>query len=105
MTEAGFARHFKTHFIYAALFSFFVNLALLAPPLYMIQVFDRGLVSRSNETLVMLSLGVLGILAVMMVLDYLRALLLLGAGGLLDHLLGDRVINRLIENGSRMQQT
>lgn len=104
MTAAGgFVRHFKTHFIYAGLFSFFVNLALLAPPLYMIQVFDRVLVSRSNETLVMLSVGALGILAVMMVLDYLRALLLLGAGGLLEHLLGDRVINRLIENGSRMQ--
>lgn len=101
--EMGFVRNFKTHFVYAGLFSFFVNLALLVPPLYMIQVFDRVLVSRSNETLVMLSVGALMVLAVMMALDYLRALLLLGAGGLLDRMLGERVINRLIENGSRMQ--
>ena len=101
--EKGFVRNFKTHFVYAGLFSFFVNLALLVPPLYMIQVFDRVLVSRSNETLVMLSVGALMVLAVMMALDYLRALLLLGAGGLLDRLLGERIIYRLIENGSRMQ--
>lgn len=99
----GFIRNFKTHFLYAGLFSFFVNLALLVPPLYMIQVFDRVLISRSNETLVMLTVGALAVLAVMMALDYLRALLLLGAGGTLDRLLGEKVIDRLIENGSRMQ--
>lgn len=99
----GFIRNFKTHFLYAGLFSFFVNLALLVPPLYMIQVFDRVLISRSNETLVMLTVGALAVLAVMMALDYLRALLLLGAGGTLDRLVGEKVIDRLIENGSRMQ--
>lgn len=99
----GFIRNFKTHFLYAGLFSFFVNLALLVPPLYMIQVFDRVLISRSNETLVMLTVGALAVLAVMMALDYLRALLLLGAGGMLDRLVGEKVIDRLIENGSRMQ--
>lgn len=38
-------------FLYAALFSFAVNLLLLVPPLYMLQVFDRVLASRHTETL------------------------------------------------------
>ena len=40
----------------AAGFSLLINLALLAPSLFMLQVFDRVLSTRSVETLVMLSL-------------------------------------------------
>ena len=43
---------------YAAGFSIFVNLMLLGPTLFMLQVFDRVLSSRSEATLVMLSIGV-----------------------------------------------
>ena len=39
----------------AALFSFFINLAMLVSPLYMMQVYDRVLQSRSGATLVMLT--------------------------------------------------
>jgi PrtD family type I secretion system ABC transporter len=97
-------RQFRTHFIYAGLFSFFINIALLVPPLYMIQVFDRVLVSRSPETLAMLTLAAAGFLVLMLFLDYLRGQLLQGAGGLMDRLLGDRVIGALIENASRVNR-
>lgn len=100
----SFLRHFKTHFMYAGLFSFFINLTLLVPPLYMIQVFDRVLSSRSNETLLMLSLLSIGMLLLMWALDYLRVLLLQGAGALLDSLLGERVIGGLIENASKVSK-
>ncbi len=43
-------------------------------------------------------------LTVMLAFDCLR-LLLLGSGGMLDKLFGEKVIDRLIENGSRMQPT
>jgi ABC-type protease/lipase transport system fused ATPase/permease subunit len=38
-------------FLFAALFSLAINTLLLAPSLYMLQVFDRVLASRSEETL------------------------------------------------------
>ncbi len=101
----SFFRQFRTHLVYAGLFSFFINLVLLVPPLFMIQVFDRVLVSRSVETLVMLTIAAVGMLGVMMVLDYLRGLLLLGAGAAIDRLLGERVIAALIENASRVNRT
>lgn len=99
-----FFRQFRTPFLYAALFSFFINVVLLVPPLYMIQVFDRVLLSRSVETLSMLTLAAVGMLALLLVLDHLRSLLLLGASGLLDRLLGERVIGGLIRNSATVQR-
>ncbi len=40
----------------AGLFSFFINALMLTAPLYMLQVFDRVLASRSHETLLYLTL-------------------------------------------------
>lgn len=100
-----FLRHFKAHFLYAGLFSFFINLTLLVPPLYMIQVFDRVLSSRSNETLLMLTLLSMGMLLLLWALDFLRVLLLQGAGALLDRLTGDEVIGYLIRNASSISRT
>lgn len=99
-----FFRQFRTHFLYAGLFSFFINLVLLVPPLYMIQVFDRVLVSRSTETLVMLTIGACGMLAMMFMLDALRSILLLSAGGMVDRLLGERVISTLIQSAGKVNR-
>ena len=48
---------FGPYFVYAGLFSLVINALLLVPPLYMLQVFDRVLASRSGETLAMLDGG------------------------------------------------
>lgn len=99
-----FFRQFRTHFLYAGLFSFVINLIILVPPLYMIQVFDRVLVSRSEETLVMLTLGAVGMLVMLYFLDALRAVLLLSAGGMIDRMLGERVIAALIRNATKVNR-
>ena len=99
-----FFRQFRSHFLYAGLFSFVINLILLVPPLYMIQVFDRVLVSRSAETLLMLTLAAMGTLVMLFLLDALRSALLLSAGGLIDRLLGERVISALISNASKVNR-
>jgi PrtD family type I secretion system ABC transporter len=99
-----FFRQFRSHFLYAGLFSFVINLILLVPPLYMIQVFDRVLVSRSTETLLMLTLAAVGTLVMLFLLDALRSALLLSAGGLIDRLLGERVISALISNASKVNR-
>ena len=54
------------------LFSFFANLLMLTGPLYMLQVYDRVLGSRSFETLLALSLLVAFLYGVMGLLDYAR---------------------------------
>ena len=67
---------FRPYFLYAGLFSLVINLLLLVPPLYMLQVFDRVLASRSVETLVVLTVAAIVALRVMALLDVLRARLL-----------------------------
>jgi ATP-binding cassette, subfamily C, bacterial len=63
----------RTLFIWAAVFSVAVNMLMLTSPLYMLQVYDRVLGSRSEETLVALSVLVLALFLIMGVLDYLRS--------------------------------
>lgn len=101
----SFYQRFREFFLNAGLFSLFINLALLAPSLYMLQIFDRVLASRSNETLLMLTLAAFMGLLVLLFLDYLRGLLLQGAGAALDRMVGERVIAALIENASRIQRS
>lgn len=54
------------------LFSAFVNILMLAGPLYMLQVYDRVLGSGSEATLVALSILILGLFLIMGVLDHVR---------------------------------
>jgi len=89
-------------FLYAALFSLAINLLLLAPPLYMLQVFDRVLSSRSGETLAMLSVAALIALLVMALLDVVRARLLVATGAALDRRLGPRVLEGLLAQTARL---
>jgi len=96
---------FRPFFLYAGLFSLCINMLLLAPSLYMLQVFDRVISSRSNETLVMLTLVTAGALVVMAMLDLLRARLLAAAGVALDALLGPRVLDGLLDNAAKLGGT
>jgi PrtD family type I secretion system ABC transporter len=68
----------------AAAASLLLNLALLAPSLYLLQVFDRVLSSRNLETLAMLTLGTLLALGFAWAMDRARTMLLARAGLALD---------------------
>src|SRR5918999_2371729 len=89
-------------FLYAGLFSLAINLLLLAPPLYMLQVFDRVLSSRSQETLLMLTSAAVGALVLMALLDVLRARLLVAAAVALDRRLGPQVLDGLLAQTARL---
>jgi PrtD family type I secretion system ABC transporter len=95
-------KSFWPFFFYAALFSLAVNVLLLVPPLYMLQLFDRVIASRSQETLVMLSLGAAFALLVMALLDALRARLLTACGVALERKLGPRVLGALLGQTARL---
>ncbi len=79
-------------FIYAGVFSIFINLLLLTVPLYSMQVFDRVLTSRSAETLLALTLLAVGALLTQLALEIIRGRLLLEAGAKLERLLGPMVL-------------
>ncbi|WP_136440057.1 type I secretion system permease/ATPase [Pacificoceanicola onchidii] len=65
-------RQSRAYYWFAALFSFFVNLLMLTGPLYMLQVYDRVLGSRSEATLVALSVLVVFLYSMMGILDFVR---------------------------------
>ncbi len=65
--------------LHAALFSAVINLLMLTGPLFMLQVYDRVLTSRSMPTLLALFLLVTFLFALLMGLDMVRGRVLLGA--------------------------
>lgn len=74
-------------------FSTLINLLLLAPPLYMLQVYDRVLVSRSGETLLALTLLMAFLFLVMGVLDHARGRIMARVGARLQQGLDQRVLS------------
>src|SRR5688500_14490169 len=79
-----FAKRLQSFVLLAGGASLLLNLALLMPALYMMQVFDRVFASRSLETLVMLSIFVVLALALGHCADIARARGLAFAGRSLD---------------------
>jgi PrtD family type I secretion system ABC transporter len=92
----------RPYLAFAALFSLSINLLLLAPPIYMLQVFDRVLTSRSPETLFFLTSAAALALLAMAALDVVRAYLLAALGAALDRMVGPKVLDGLLGEASRL---
>lgn len=73
-------------------FSLVINVLMLAPTLYMLQISDRVMTSRNITTLVMLSILALLMFAGMGALEWARSRILVRIGVRLDHHLGDRLL-------------
>ncbi|MCC6984656.1 MAG: type I secretion system permease/ATPase [Bauldia sp.] len=78
-----------------AVFSLAANLLMLAGPLYMLQIYDRVLTSRSVPTLVALSLLLLGAYVVQGVLDVIRGRMVGRVAGVIDGRL-ERAVHRAV---------
>jgi len=87
--------------IATVVFSFFINLLLFVSPLYMLQVYDRVLASRSVPTLLMLTVAAFGALAVMALLEWTRSRLLVRIGVRLDDSLSGRVFGSIFQRTLR----
>ncbi|MEY8839692.1 type I secretion system permease/ATPase [Cribrihabitans sp. XS_ASV171] len=85
------------------LFSFFANMLMLTGPLYMLQVYDRVLGSRSEETLVALSLLVVFLYGIMGILDYTRGRIMARAGARFQAALDKRVFDAMIRRSAVAQ--
>ncbi|MFP9075460.1 hypothetical protein ACLI2N_15945, partial [Enterococcus faecalis] len=60
---------FKQTFYQLGAFSAVINLLMLLPSIYMLQIYDRVLHSRNETTLLMLTLLMLGLYGLMSVLE------------------------------------
>ncbi|CAN7353336.1 hypothetical protein LJR231_002036 [Phyllobacterium sp. LjRoot231] len=81
--------------------SFFVNLLALTVPLYLLQIYDHVLSSRSLDTLTMLTLIVIVALAVNATLDALRRSMLSRVGSWLDDRLQAPVLIAAVQSALR----
>jgi ATP-binding cassette subfamily C exporter for protease/lipase len=95
---AGALWAFRFEFMVVGLFSMMVNLLMLSPTIYMLQVFDRVLSSHSELTLLALSLITLFLFGVMAISEWTRSRILVRAGLRFDKQLGTRVFNSSFES-------
>ncbi len=82
-------------------FSVFVNLLMLTGPLFMLQVYDRVLSSRAEETLFALSILVTFLFLMMGILDYARMRVAARVGAALQDGLDARVFSAVVERVRR----
>jgi ATP-binding cassette subfamily C exporter for protease/lipase len=96
---------FRREFLIVGLLSFLTNLLMLAPTVYMLQIFDRVLTSQSEITLLAVSLITLFLFGVMACSEWLRSRVLVRAGMRFDEQLSTRVFNASFEAYLRQSST
>jgi len=88
-----------------AAFSFFINVLFLVPAIFMLQVFDRVLPSRSQETLIVLLAGTGVALLILLLLDYVRNRLQNVLGNIIDERLSPPVVHAIVAKAARAPQS
>ena len=87
----------------AATYSMIISTMALAPTVYMLEVYDRVVNSRSGMTLAMLTVMIVGAYAVMEILEKVRGALLRAAGVALDEKLSKRVYDAMFQGFLKRQ--
>ncbi|MBR9829038.1 MAG: type I secretion system permease/ATPase [Oceanospirillales bacterium] len=81
----------RSSFVSVGLFSMFINLLMLVPAFYMLQVYDRVVTSGSIPTLIMLTLVMLLLMSTMGALEWVRSRIMVRVSTRIDTLLGNRL--------------
>jgi ATP-binding cassette subfamily C exporter for protease/lipase len=81
----------KHQFVVAGVFSIVANLLMLAPTVYMLQVYDRVLISRSELTLVFISVITVYLFGISALAEWLRSRLLIRMGVRFDRSVSPQV--------------
>jgi ATP-binding cassette subfamily C protein len=96
----GVRRQSRGLYWFVGIFSVFANLLMLTGPIYMLQVYDRVLSSRSVETLIALSILVVFLYTVMGVLDFARGRIMARVGARFQAALDRRVFDAVIRKSA-----
>lgn len=86
----------KRHFVAVAVFSLLINVLLLVPAIYMLQVYDRIVPTEGTTTLLIVTFGLAVALATLAALDAFRSRLLVRASARLDALLAPIILRRML---------
>lgn len=97
ISARGNARHL---YLVVGLFSFMVNLLMLTGPLFMMQVYDRVLASRSVETLTALFLLVVFLFIMMGLLDFARSRVMSRVSARFQERMEGRVFTASLQDGA-----
>lgn len=95
---------YRSSFLMLWVFSIFFNLLVLTMPLYMLAVFSNVLTSRSQDTLVLLTVAATLALVIQGVLDFIRSRLLIRVGASLDADLTPHVLEAIIRHAAGSAQ-
>jgi ATP-binding cassette subfamily C exporter for protease/lipase/ATP-binding cassette subfamily C protein EexD len=93
---------FKRIFLYAGIFSFIMNILMLTPAIYMLQIYDRVLVSRNMVTLVTYTILMLGLYLLLALIEWIRARMLVRAGNDIDRQLSNKTFTVAFTNALRV---
>lgn len=88
---------FRKTFRNIGVFSAVINMLMLMPAIYMLQLYDSVLTSRNEMTLLMLTLIMLGAYVFMGALEFVRSFVLIRVGAQLDMKLNKRVYTAAFE--------
>lgn len=91
---------FKNYILPTAFFSFIINMFMLAPSLFMFQMFDRVIGTRSKEALWLLSLLLLVALVVMAIIEVVRSRILVNANNAMDLMLAPYLLKKMVEGAT-----
>lgn len=94
-------QQYRKAFYRLGAFSAVINLLMLLPSVYMIQVYDRVLHSRNETTLLMLTLITVALFMLMAALELVRSQTLIRVGNHLDMSLNHRVFTAAFEQNLR----
>ena len=81
----------RSAFYTAAFFSLFINILMITPAIYMLQVYDRVLSSGSESTLLVITLLLVFLFVSMGLLEWMRSLILVRVSSKLETLLNSRL--------------
>ena len=84
-------KRFKRTFIEIGIFSFFVNILMLAAPLYMLAVYDIVMPSKSIDTLIFVTAIIITFFVGMGILDFIRSKILLILSSKLDSMINEKI--------------
>lgn len=88
---------FKKELVVIGLLSLVVNVLMLAPTFYMLQVYDRVMISQNELTLVTVTLVIVFLFVVMALSEWIRTRILIRVGVRFDQILNRRVFRATYE--------
>ena len=95
----GYKKIFKAVGIFTAC----INLLLLVPSIYMLEVYDRVLTSRNSNTLFMLTLIIVGLFVIYAALDAIRSYAVIEMGKKIDAQLNQRTFTAAFEQNLKQR--